>query len=552
MKPNINRWIHDGIVQILAYCRGKGYAVSAIQPSGNTIRRASVMKKNIAAVLALFITATSCNKQLEVNDPNTILVNDFWKTGSDAKSGINAVYGSFYRIGSFARWLHFNQNLRSDEGTSNSPWLDLQNWQKFLIVNYNFDCGIMTWHDHYEGIYRANQVIANVPAISMDETLKKQYIAEAKFIRALYYFNLTSLWGNVPLQLTPSDPKVRPAYATQDQDWAQIIKDLTDAIADLPAQYPDAEKGRATKGAAYALLGKTYLQAHQYDKAKAAFDWLVTGEGKQYYDLVPNYMDNFTHLNENNKESVFEIQFSDANLGGPDHDDITGAGVGNQRAQFFGPRGIGWSDGQGLRFVVNELEQEKTATGKRDPRLPVTALFDSTDERGPAFTDVYGQTFAQRYGTSSEVWFRKYEDYYYRSFEDYYSPINFRVIRFADVLLMYAECLNELGQTAQAYQYVDAVRQRVGLARLSDIKPGMGHDQFLAQLKHERVCELAGEGTRWNDLVRWGELDSQAKVSQLAAHDPDFKNFIVGKHKWLPIPQSELDLNPNLKQNPNY
>lgn len=510
--------------------------------------------KNFGPAMALLLTFVlgGCNKQLEVKNPNTILVTDFWKTPADAKSGINAVYGSFYRIGSYARWLHFNLDLRSDEGTSNSPWLELQNWQKFLIVNYNFDCGMHTWHDHYEGIYRANQVIAFVPAIKMDATLQKQYIAEAKFIRALYYFNLTSLWGNVPLQLTPSDPKSRPAYATQEQVWTQIGQDLTDAIADLPEHYDANEVGRATKGAAYALLGKTYLQAHQYDKAKAAFDWLVTGAGKQYYDLMPNYIDNFTHLNENNKESVFEIQFSDANLGGPDHDDVTGAGVGNQRAQFFGPRGIGWSDGQAIRFVVNELEKEKTAANQRDPRLPVTCLFDSTDERGPDFTDVYGQTFSQRYGKSSEVWFRKYEDYYYRKYEDYYSPINFRVIRFADVLLMYAECLNELNQTEDAYAYVDRVRQRSGMAKLSDIRPGMDHDQLLQQLKHERVCELAGEGTRWNDLVRWGELDKQEKVDQLAAHDPDFKNFVVGKHKWLPIPQSELDLNPNLHQNPNY
>ncbi|MBE7175867.1 MAG: RagB/SusD family nutrient uptake outer membrane protein [Mucilaginibacter polytrichastri] len=511
------------------------------------------MKKLIYTILAGTTALASCQKELELNNPNTIQVDQFWKTATDAKLGTNAVYGSFYRIGAYARWIHFNLDLRSDEGTSFSPWLDLQNWQKFLIVNYNFDTGIMTWHDHYEGIFRANQVIANVPAIEMDEALKARYIGEAKFIRALYYFNLTSLWGNVPLQLEPSNTTDRPAYATQQQVWEQIIKDLDEAIPGLPEEYGGVDKGRATKGAAYALLGKTYLQQKKYAEAKTAFEWLVEGAGKSYYDLVPNYQDNFTHLNENNRESVFEIQFGDQNVGGPDVD-APGSGVGSQRAQFFGPRGVGWSDGQARRFLVGELSKEKTVDGERDPRLAASILYDSTDVRGPEFTMIYGRTYASRYPdpNADNVWFRKYSDDYWRDFSNYYSPINFRVIRFADVLLMYAECLNALGQTGQAYPYVDRVRERANLPKLSVAKPGLSQADFLTQLKHERLCELSGEGTRWNDLVRWGELSDPEKVKALAAHDADFNNFVVGKHIFLPIPQSELDLNPNLKQNPGY
>jgi starch-binding outer membrane protein, SusD/RagB family len=503
------------------------------------------------AIILLLMT-TACEDALDLNNPNTIPTDQFWKTDADAKLGVNAAYGNFYRVGSYRRMLYFNYDARSDEGTSTSPAVNLRNWMKFQILNYNLQWGMVSWHDQYEGIYRTNQVIANVPAIDMDETLKNQYLGEAKFLRALNYFNLTSLWGNVAMQLMPSTTTDLPAYATQQQVWAQIEKDLTEAIPGLPASYPDAEKGRATKGAAYALLAKTYMQQHKYSEAKTALEWLVEGEGKQYYGLVADYKDNFTHLNENNIESVFEVQYSDENVGG-DAVDGPGASVGNERAQFFAPRGTGWSDAQATRFVVNELSQEKTVTGERDPRLPVTALYSHTDERGPTFTMVYGKTFAERFGAKNqEVWFHKYQNDYHRDFEDYHSPINIRVIRFADVLLLYAECLNELGQTPGAYPYVDRVRQRVGLAPLSLVKPGMGKAQFLEQLKHERVCELAGESTRWNDLVRWGYLDDAAKVAELAQHDSDFNKFEVGKHKFLPIPQSELDLNPNLVQNDNW
>lgn len=510
------------------------------------------MKKIFLYSGLLFLSIiTACTGKLDVLNPNTPTVDQFWKTDRDALLGVNATYGNFYRIGGYARWIHFNYDLRSDEGYSNSPWLELQNWQKFLVVNYNFDCGMHVWQHHYRGIFRANQVLANVPGIQMDEKLKKQYLGEAYFLRALYYFNLASLWGNVPLQLTPSKPTDLPNYATQEEVWAQIEKDLMEAIAGLPEQYGAADKGRATRGAAYGLLGKLYMQQRKFDKAKTAFDWLVTGAGKSYYDLMENYQDNFTHLRENNKESVFEVQFSEVNQTGPD-EDAPNSGSGDQRSQFFGPRGVGWSDGQARRWVVYELLKEKTTTGARDPRAAVSFIWDSLDERGPKFTMVYGQTFDARYGNSKDVWFHKYLDDYWRNFSDYYSPINFRVIRFADVLLMYAECLNELGQTGNAYEYVDRVRERAKLAKLSVVKPGLSKDQFLEQLKHERICELSGENTRWNDLVRWGDLDDANKVKVIAGRDSDFENFKVGKHKLLPIPQSEMDINPHLKQNPNW
>ena len=131
--------------------------------------------------------------------------------------------------------------------------------------------------------------------------------------------------------------------------------------------------------------------------------------------------------------------------------------------------------------------------------------------------------------------------------EGYRSPNNYRYIRYADILLMYAECLNALGRTSEAYAHVDRVRQRVNLAPLSTAMPGLSQEAFLEQIKHERLLELAAEGHRWNDLMRWGDIGPG-----LADQDPAFNNFEVGKHELLPIPQVDLDVNPNLKQNPNW
>jgi hypothetical protein len=131
--------------------------------------------------------------------------------------------------------------------------------------------------------------------------------------------------------------------------------------------------------------------------------------------------------------------------------------------------------------------------------------------------------------------------------EVFHSGNNYRFIRYADVLLLYAEALNALGQTSQAYPFVDKVRQRAGLRTLSAAMPGLSQDQFLNQLKHERITELSGEGHRWEDLTRWGELSPA-----LASRDKAFANFKTNKNELLPIPQFEIDNNPNLKQNPNY
>ncbi|MGE5429401.1 MAG: RagB/SusD family nutrient uptake outer membrane protein [Methylococcaceae bacterium] len=508
------------------------------------------MKKiSIYITLIIGMIIASCENDLEIVNPNQPTIVVFWKNATDAEQGVNAIYSTLHR-GAISRWQPMMGISLSDEGMSKSPWTDLANaLDKFIIPNYNFDIVRDVWRDNYIGIFRANQVLAYVPAIEMDATLKNRYLGEAYFLRGFFYFNLATLWGNVPLMLTPSTPTDRPSTASQAAVWAQIEADLTQAIANLPEKYTDSKDlGRATKGAANALLAKALMQQQKYQQALTPLQWLVTGPGATIYSLMPDYRDNFLVTTENNSESVFEWQFQE-NLTERTDDDVATPqhNYGTSIAQFLAPRGIGWSDMQSNRWMIREFEREQTVSGERDPRLAATFIYDSTDVRGPEFTMVYGQNFAQRYGANSEVWFRKFLNDHWKNEEGYRSPNNYRYIRYADVLLMYAECLNETGSTTAAYEFVDRVRERAGLAPLSQVKPGLSKEDFLSQIKTERLLELCGEGHRWNDLARWGDLGPE-----LAFRDPAFANFVKGKNELLPIPQQDLDINPNLKQNPNW
>lgn len=511
------------------------------------------MKKmlyKISFLTMVLLALSSCKKDLlNVKNPNVITEDQFWKSESDAQQGINAAYTMFYKTGLWPRWIYFRLDLTSDEGFSKSPWIELADWTRFQYVNYNFGEGnVGTWRDTYKAVFRVNQVLANVPEIEFADAVKKDRIlAQAKFLRAFHYYYAALLWENVPLVLEPSKPDDLPAQSTLAQVWAQVEKDLTEAAAVLPVEWDNANVGRATKGAAMAYLARTYMQQRKWAEAKTALDFFFTGGGAGKYDLVTNWRDNFMHTAENNKESVFEIQFSDANKGG--EGETPDANMGTHRAQFFAPRSIGWSDGQARYWLVNEFKKEKTVDGKLDSRLRYSLFYPALEAD---FGDkIYGRSWQW---DADEAWFRKYARDYYRNNEDYYSQNNFRLVRFADILLLYAEVLNELGQTAAAVPHVDRVRARVGMAPLATAYPAAlaSKEAFRDRLKIERVLELSGESVRWADLKRWGDLESADKVAQVAQRDPDFNNFVVGKHIRLPLPQIEVQNNSKLTQNPQY
>jgi hypothetical protein len=295
------------------------------------------------------------------------------------------------------------------------------------------------------------------------------------------------------------------------------------------------------------------MQQKMWDQAVAPLQYLAEGEGRTTYALMPNYRDNFLVTTENNKESIFEWQFEE-NTTETHDDDLQdpNQNYGSSLAQFIAPKEVGFQDIEARRWIVGEFHQEKTTGGERDPRLAASFLYDSTDVRGPEFTMLYGQKWNEAPGLNREgVYFRKFLNDHWKNNEGFRSKNNWRYLRYADVLLMYAEVLNEVNRTADAYQYVDMVRERAGLAKLSVAKPGLSQEAFREQIKHERITELAGEGWRWHDLVRWDELTTDAPA-KLVARDPSFAGFKANRDLFLPIPQRDIDINPNLDQNTGF
>ncbi|MEJ7646506.1 MAG: RagB/SusD family nutrient uptake outer membrane protein [Chryseolinea sp.] len=509
-------------------------------------------------ILCMLLTYVGCDDSyLYEPNPNQQTISSFWKTADDAQRATIACYAGLQEEGTFKRWFDIAFEGRADLIYSSTEFGAQVNFTTFNIINYNEDpFQTEMWRDHYRGVFRTNQVITYVPEIPMDEDLKNQLIAEAKFVRALLYFNLVNLWGNVALQLTPSNPNVLPPYATEQEVWGQIIQDLTEAQTFLPDVYanPTTELGRATRGAARALLGKAYMQLKNWGAAKIEFEKVITSPAN--YALATDYGDNFRHTNENNKESVFEVQFSNEFNGWFWDKDLPTTSEGYRRGTYFAPRfAAGNADLTCRPWFIEKFFEEKTISGDYDPRLYTTFLWNDTTN---GKTDVlyYGKSFKTNIEPNkiNHVYCRKYLQDQFLEQENEHSPINHRVIRYADVLLMYAEALNELGSTDQAYQYINQVRARVQLRPLEIAHPEIGNDRdkMRSQIMDERILELGGENVRWTDLKRWDMLATQSGIDFLKSHDAEFKNFEVGKNHLLPILTREIDLNPNLKQNDGY
>jgi hypothetical protein len=493
-----------------------------------------------ALVPALLLGAalTGC-ADINVTNPNQQTAGTFWRNQTDALQALNATYNGLQYQGTYGRWTVFAFDIRSDIGVSFSPWGELNQFNKFAIANYDFEVNAVLWGDHYKTIYRANQVIDNVPGINMDVGTKARIVGEAKFIRALLYSNLANLYGNVPLKLNSRDPQDRPPTATVEQVWAQVEKDLNEAIPVLPAVYGGADVGRATKGAAQALLGKVLLQQRKWAEASTQLSTVITSNT---YDLIPNYRDNFTDFPaaKNNVESVFEVQMSGYN---PDN-----GLIGLNYGKFMGPPQVGFNDGSPRRWYFDEFFKDSTTTGQADPRAEATFFWNKPDSVGGG--NVFGRTFQSRYGAgSNDIFWRKWSAWY-KTFQDFDEPINYKVIRFADVLLMYAEAENEKPSPniTNAYTAVNRVRARVGLRPLP---AGLDQAGMRAAILHERLLELGLEHSRWLDLKRQNLLTA-ANLPAVKARDDEFANFQVGKSELLPIPQSEINLNPNARQNPGW
>lgn len=511
----------------------------------------------IMLLTLVFASITSCvdKDDLLQADPNVATEVSFWKTAEDAVNGINAVYGQLCVDGSYMRSTPLLLDLKSDDSRSLSPWGAMANTGRF---NSSIaDPAIYGWayETYYQGVYRSNQVLNNVPKIDMDPEVKNRVLGQAHFLRGLYLFHAVNMFRSVPLPLNTED--LYHPQKTQAEGWAQVMRDFTDAAALLPVSYngitgADAatSTGRATKGAALAYLGKALLFNKQFTEAETVFKQVID---LGIYQLVPNFRDNFTAANEHNSESIFEVQF-DREAGGVDLSwccvPVAGWGRTSARAITYAPRGFGWTDVQPTRTLFDAFMEEKTADGEVDPRLDATILYNKPG------TMLYGRLFSDFYAGNpadlNDLFCRKYQNDETNQDEfDWRSGINERIMRYADVLLMYAECLNENGKTAQAYSVIQMVRDRVNLPDLASTKPNMSQQQMRDQIAHERYLEFALEGHRFDDIRRWGWLEDPAKLAWLKTRDAEFETYVPGR-EFFPIPLSEIDNNPGTVQNPGY
>ena len=507
----------------------------------------------IIAAICTALVLSSCKKDfLDKTNPNEMTTTNFWKTADDLQKGIDAAYRPLRFNGVYSRWLHILYVSRSDEGYSESPNPYFQSYSNFLVKNYNDDAAeavMFTWLDLYKGIFWANQVIDNSANISMDEELKKRIQGEAYFLRGLYFFNIAGVYGRGPLTLTAFAGESSPVIAEQPQLYEQARKDFDEAISRLPASYSEPKNlGRATEGAARGMRIKVLMQERNWTEAEAECRTLfaLKNGGQPFYSLVNNYKDNFSQAGDNNTESIFEVQYAPGLQSGVE--------VGCNRAKFMGipADGLSWADAFPRKSLYNEFLLEKTIANQPDPRLKYTLAYYDAANPNEVF---YGKTWDAMSLNHDMVYWKKYTNYETATVEDYNSGINFRVVRLADIYLLYAEALNELGRTAEAYEYINKIRRRVNLPDLenSTVFPSIGNnkEKMRSQIMHERSCELGGESTRWFDLERWGMFENATNIAWLKNRDVDFNNFTIGVNNRFPIPYREISLVP-MPQNPGY
>lgn len=504
--------------------------------------------KKIVLFSLLIVFASSCEKDwLELEPIGQKFETNYYETEEEIFAGLVAAY-SILQPKYYSGWssYYFLANFPSDDakvvggGPGDRP-------EYHEIANFNTaptnTAVLQLWRRDFYGVYRANVVLANANPEASQKSV--EYIAEAKFLRAYYYFELLRFFGDVPLitdQLKPEDYN-KPRDPAEDV-FAQIIADLSEAAGDLPekSQLASDEVYRATKGAANALLGKIYLymaspyyqQSYDFPESANKYYELAAAEFEKVinagYELEGNYDDIWQYSHENGVESIFEIEYANINRGGDwGNGRVNG---GNIDVQMSGPRGIA-SDtllsGWGFDMVSQDL----------------IAAYEAEDDSARKYGTAYGEAFLTSIGATAweqnegyTGWFSKkrapWAHLTSESSPEWNFETNERMIRYADVLLMCAEAYLQSG-TGNPVPLVNQVRERAMLDPIGTVT--------MEDIKLERRLELAMEGHRFFDLARWGD-----GASVLGQH-----GFVEGTHEVFPIPQSEIDnSNGALEQNSNY
>jgi len=503
------------------------------------------MKRNknkfIIITAAMVLSLVSCQKDfLDIQPKGQFLTANYYADQDQAYAALVGVYDILRKnSGGFENMITF-LNAGSDDqyagGGGATDGIGIQSFSNYTETQFTMPGSY--WNDFYQGIFKANMLIMKLPATTMDETLKARFEAESKAVRAWCYFNLVCMFKNVPLILEPlaTGDIYNVTQSTPEVIYAQIEKDLTEAIAVLPPTVSaSTEAGRFTKGAGQALLGKVYLYEKKNDLAAAQFAQVngpTPGQPSPYgYALLPNYSDLWVVANKFNSEWILGTNHTNQGLGGWGNWG-SGSDEGNSICVMVGPRGYakvaspapdlpsGWS--------FNVFTQDFYDIMKSDPRFSATVLDLKTLSADGKATYIEGYMntgyFFKKYMPTSADVTTLGGDAVLNYKQDSY------IIRLADTYLMEAEALGASGSRAQAL--LDAVRARVGLPSVP---------VSLDAIKTERRMELAGEGHRFYDLVRWGDA-----ASKLAG-----RGFQANKNEIRPIPNAEL-LGTKINQNPGY
>ncbi|KSA13459.1 MAG: RagB/SusD family nutrient uptake outer membrane protein [Maribacter dokdonensis] len=426
---------------------------------------------------------------------------DFYKSSDDFEVAINASYSGMQSTGIYGRgyWTMFE--MRSDN-TDQGPDATGLARQYTEINSFTEDAlneqVTSVWSESYKVISNCNVILSRIDGVEMDASLKSRITGEALFIRSLMFYHLAIAFGNIPLQLEPFVSGDELTQVDQTTVLNQLIVDLAEAEAGLPVAYSGSDIGRATKGAAATLLAKVLLTTGDDAAAATVLRRIISDYG---YELLDDYADLWGVGNENNAESIFEIQFISG-----------GIGQGSLFTNDFSPS--------------TDL-QTGSGFGRNRPTISLMEAYEEDDLRyDPSMDDTYvnleGETIEARY----------VKKFWSDPAIENDSDINFVVFRYADVLLMLAEAL---GETGESYDLINEVRQRAGLEDIDASTPG----SFEEKLLNERRVELAFENHRWPDLKRF---NAESKIQEA-------ESFITATREYFYIPQREIDINPNFEQN---
>lgn len=488
----------------------------------------------LTALFGVFIIYSCSDKNLELSNPNQLTPDTFFSNEAQVQSAVNAAYANLQTVALYGRLIWYMMDNMSHEQSGNSA----QEGDKVTFADFSFDSSngqiAEYWDTCYRGVNKANFVIGNesiidqIPENALSPVRKRKFLAEARFLRAQYYWLLVNRFGDIPLRNGDfSQPEGKPISPKADI-INLIIEDLTYASVNLLSK-SEEELGRANIGAAQAFLGKVLLYEKQYGAALDSF------EKMSGYALENNYFDNFKEETEHGIEAVWSVQY-DLSLGTGAKWDGPVVGAGQNHATFRGQDyGIlNWNNAYPSDDLVESFE-----SGDNRFQGSFYVVGDTYNNDANTFVEA---DFGESVGILGPIGWKKYQNYYKQVDEAQESGINAKIIRYADVLLMMAECENEVGTQATAVGLINRVRNRADLGNLSTT---LSKTQVFDAIVQERKVELNGEQIRFDDMIRWG----------IVAQELSGTNFQAGKNELWPIPDREIATNPNVTdadQNPGY